>query len=499
MSNNIAALRRRAQPEDQELFARLIDARSQLATLTLRGPGASNLDAYRSHLLRLESDLDQLEATVSARSAEFRSMSSPITLESIQSTVPEGAALVEFALYHPTDPKSANQPAPRYAVYLLTHHGPPQWADLGEAAQIDRAVAAWRRALRNPQRADIQQLARTVDRKVLQPVRGLLGDAHHLLISPDGPLNLIPFAALVDEQHRYLVESFTITYLTSGRELLPLQVVRASKGGPVIVADPEFGEPALLASAGDGGIRAGHKQQAATGRVRVDYSQVFFGPLPGVGDEIRALKSLLPQATFLMKQQATEAAVKRISAPGILHIATHGFFLQDVDEKSEKPLLAARGGDDVRLGKWAARVANPLLRSGLALAGANQGSSGDDDGILTAMEAAGLDLWGTRLVVLSACDTGVGEVKNGDGVYGLRRALVLAGAESQMISLWPVSDRSTRDLMAGYYQRLLAGQGRSAALRDVQRQMMRSKSRGHPYYWASFIQSGAWASLDGKQ
>jgi CHAT domain-containing protein len=99
-------------------------------------------------------------------------------------------------------------------------------------------------------------------------------------------------------------------------------------------------------------------------------------------------------------------------------------------------------------------------------------------------------------VVLSACDTGVGEVKNGDGVYGLRRALVLAGAESQMISLWPVSDRSTRDLMIGYYQRLANSEGRSAALQQVQLQMLRTARYAHPYYWASFIQSGEWARLD---
>ena len=142
---------------------------------------------------------------------------------------------------------------------------------------------------------------------------------------------------------------------------------------------------------------------------------------------------------------------------------------------------------------------NPLLRSGLALAGANVRRSGEDDGILTALEASGLNLWGTKLVVLSACDTGVGEVKNGEGVYGLRRALVLAGAETQMMSLWPVSDEGTRDLMIGYYQALQAGQGRGEALRQVQLQMLARPDRQHPFYWASFIQSGEWASLDGKR
>ena len=146
-----------------------------------------------------------------------------------------------------------------------------------------------------------------------------------------------------------------------------------------------------------------------------------------------------------------------------------------------------------------AKVANPLLRSGLALAGANLHKNGDDDGILTAMEASGLNLWGTKLVTLSACDTGLGEVKNGEGVYGLRRAFVLAGTESLVMSLWPVSDYVTREMMTAYYTGLRQGQGRNAALRQVQLSMLKRKEREHPFYWASFIQSGEWANLDGKR
>jgi CHAT domain-containing protein len=191
-----------------------------------------------------------------------------------------------------------------------------------------------------------------------------------------------------------------------------------------------------------------------------------------------------------------------------------------------------------------AQVENPLLRSGLALAGVNQRRSGPgEDGVLTALEATGLDLWGTKLVVLSACETGLGEVKNGEGVYGLRRALVLAGSESQVMSLWQVSDSATRDLMVEYYKRLQAGEGRTEGLRQVQLTLIKSgaasatpltavqispptaaganssgsasaqergvgiaregknltQDRSHPFYWASFIQSGDWRSLDGKQ
>ncbi len=122
--------------------------------------------------------------------------------------------------------------------------------------------------------------------------------------------------------------------------------------------------------------------------------------------------------------------------------------------------------------------------------------SGDEDGVLTAQEAAGLDLRGTQLVVLSACETGIGNVANGEGVYGLRRAFVLAGAASQLTSLWQVSDAGTKDLMVQYYDRLLANEGRSAALRQTQLAFLHSTNYQHPYYWAAFVPSGDWRSLN---
>jgi CHAT domain-containing protein/Tfp pilus assembly protein PilF len=501
MSDSIASLRSRSNPQDQALFGELFEARSRLAAIALRGPDKNNAATYPSHLKQLEDQVDKLEAEVSARSAEFRAQSQPITLEAIRALLPNGTALIEFAFYRVDDAKTESQEQSRYAAYVLVAGGPAQWVDLGEADPIDRAVAAWRSALRDPQRADAKPLARALDERVMQPVRALLGPSQHLLISADGSLNVIPFAALVDEQNRYLVERFSITYLTSGRDLLRLQVARNSRTGPVVVADPAFGEPATILSRGGAAQTSKQSGNETAGRAQIDYSQLFFGPLPGVADEVRALKQLLPQASFLTRERATKAALKQVRGPSILHIATHGFFLQDIPSETADAKASEREkvNGETRLAKWAVWTENPLLRSGLALAGANQGRSGDDNGVLTALEASGLDLWGTKLVVLSACDTGLGEVKSGEGVYGLRRALVLAGAESQMMSLWPVSDRSTSDLMVGYYKALIRGQGRDEALRQVQLQMLRSKSRANPYYWASFIQSGEWANLEGKR
>jgi CHAT domain-containing protein len=178
-----------------------------------------------------------------------------------------------------------------------------------------------------------------------------------------------------------------------------------------------------------------------------------------------------------------------VVAPQILHLATHGFFLQD-----KRPSAAHTAVNTIRANQG---IEHPLLRSGLALAGANVRKSGTEDGILTGLEATGMNLWGTKLVVLSACDTGMGEVKTGEGVYGLRRAFALAGAESLVMSLWPASDYTTRKLMARYYQNLKLGMGRGESLRQVQLDMLSHNKQLHPFYWANFIQSGEWASLDG--
>jgi CHAT domain-containing protein len=377
--------------------------------------------------------------------------------------------------------------------------------DLGEAGAIDRAVDLWRRALRDPKRTDIKRLARIVDERVMRPARSLLketpGETRRLLIAPDGALNLIPFAALVDELDRYLVEHFAISYLTSGRDLLRLQTSESSKNAPLVLANPLFGRAAVVAAQMDQNFASPRKQAGDQGQARVNPGQIFFQSLPGTKHEALAIKALLSDAVVLVREEATEAALKNARAPRILHIATHGFFYNDPGLPSAE--VRKVSGDhntsayNQRFGEGAARIKDPLLRSGLALAGVNEHRGGDDDGLLTAMEAANLNLWGTRLVTLSACDTGVGEVKNGEGVYGLRRALALAGSETQVISLWPVSDRETRNFMAGYYGRLLKGEGRGEALRQIQLEMLKDAKLRHPYYWASFIQAGDWANLDG--
>jgi CHAT domain-containing protein len=317
------------------------------------------------------------------------------------------------------------------------------------------------------------------------------------LVAPDGELDLIPFEALLDEQGRYLVERFAVTYLSTGRDLLRMGTDRESKSAPLLVANPDFGQPGttMLAKTEKTALEkpGGRRRSITTGE---NLSDVYFAPLNGTEREVHAIQVLFPEAHLLIGAQATKPALEHVDAPEILHIATHGFFLEDQKDKSA---LKSQAGATAKKKDNAGELENPLLRSGLALAGANSGQAGKGGGILTALEASDLNLWGTKLVTLSACDTGVGDVKNGEGVYGLRRAFVLAGAETLVMSLWPVSDEITREIMTSYYTGLRKGLGRGEALHQTQLAMLKRPGRQHPFYWAGFIQSGEWARLDGKR
>lgn len=491
VSGSLAAIRQRMSSDDQKLIDQLGSTDTQLAKVALTGPGKTAPAEYLQKLHQLEGQKEKLEADISERSAAYFEKPDSVTLNAIESAIPADAALVEFVVYRPHDltgEGTAELREPRYCAYIVRHEGDIKWADLGNAQEINKAVNALRQALQDPNRKDVRQLARLADEKIFQSIRPLVGDATHLLIAPDGELDLIPFEALLDEQGHYLVERFAVTYLTTGRDLLRMTAPRQSMSPALLVADPLFDEPTntMLAKAEKPkGASANTRRSITSGQ---KLSDVYFAPLIGTEREARAIQALFPDARMLTGAQATKAALGQADAPQILHIATHGFFLEDQESKS------SAGSSDAD-----SESANPLLRSGLALAGANSKRAGVSRGILTALEASNLNLWGTKLVTLSACDTGIGDVKNGEGVYGLRRAFVLAGAETLVMSLWPVSDEITREMMTSYYTGLKKGLGRGEALRQTQLAMLKRKDRVHPFYWASFIQSGEWANLDGKR
>jgi len=475
-------------PVLRDQLDQLAQARTELVA-RLYAPAALRNIADHNAVDALRARIETLEAALSAASEDFRAQVEPVTVAQVQAALPAGAALIELVRYRRFDPR---QPRPwqdeRYVAYLLTSSGPSQWVALGEAATIDTAVDAVLAAMNN--QVSVQTTKATLQRLdalVFAPIRPRLTGVKHLILAPDSRLNLVPFEALVDSEGHYALENYLVSYVTTGRDLVRLASPQRSRSSAVIVVAPDYGPLPSPTVAG----------------------AVKFLPLAEAAAEATDLRRYFPTAP-LTGGGATKSALAVLTGPAMLHVATHGFFARDPDPSARRTVAASPGGPvstvcdalrgmvvDCGTSRLTSlpRSDDPvegLDRSGLAMAGANRGA----EGIVTARELAGFDWWGTQLVVLSACETGVGAVPSGDGVYGLRRALVLAGAASQVVSLWSVSDASTRALMRDYYGELARGTGRAEALRQAKLRLMRQPRYAHPYYWAAFIPAGEWRPLD---
>jgi CHAT domain-containing protein len=487
-SDGIGRLRRSVRVEDRGVLERLAEVTGELSRLIYQGRGSLAPQAYLQQQEELAKQQEQLETELSDRSSAFRQQLPQITLERLQTAIPAGAVLVEWLRYHRFDPRGRNlrsRPGEaRYATFIVKARGAPVLVDLGDAESIEARAGELLNTVNRPRRDGPKKAAAALSDKLIKPLSSWLQGHTQLLVSPDGMLNRVPVAALLDKSGQYLLEQFEITYVTTGRDLLRFAQGSRARTGAIVVADPDYGSS-------PGQLEPLDSLVEPTRSAELDSSGLVFRRLAGTGQEAQAIAMLLslrPQ-DILLRSEASEERLKQLRGPRILHLATHGFYLQD------QALGISLQGTQARPPR-SVILEQPLLRSGLALAGANVRRSGrNDDGILTAAEVAQLDLDGTELVVLSACESGAGDLRNGAGVYGLRRALTLAGAQTQLVSHWKVADTATAALMVDYYERLLKGDGRAAALRSVQRAMLANPQRSHPYYWAAFTVVGDWRPL----
>ena len=326
-SSSLQRLRQNLTSDDQVVLDDWLAARQQLATLIFNPPPSLPSQQYWQQLARLEAEANDLEKTLAQRSALFQVEAEPVEIEAVQTQIPADGVLVEYVRYQPFDAQVSPANwwgAPRYAAYLLFPNGSITTVDLGPAAEIDTAVLSLSDGLANAQAVEeIHRRAQALDARVMAPLLASLEGVEHLLISPDGALNQIPFEVLRSASGQYLIETFEISYLTSGRDLLKLDLIPPSPTPAVILAAPNYGE--IVAAAPDD-----NSQRS------VDLASLTVNPLQYAFREGRALSALLPDADFLTGRSATETALKQVSSPRLLHIATHGLFLEDAPPSSGK-------------------------------------------------------------------------------------------------------------------------------------------------------------------
>ena len=311
-----------------------------------------------------------------------------------------------------------------------------------------------------------------------------LGNKKQIYLVPDGLLHLLPFKALQNEHGENLGQLVALTRLGSARDIVfPQQTIKTNPS--TIMANPVYSAQA-------------DSKKPSNRTISQTLRDLSFGSLPGTKAESDSIQKTMRQlqqpVNVYTEKQASETTIKKEKSPRILHIATHGFFLEKLDIPEDKNLT--RGIQFNDRGKMAiAYVDNPLARSGLAFTYANQGIKGHkqadgSDGILTALEVIDLNLEGTELVTLSACETGVGEISVGEGVYSLNRAFQEAGAKAVLSTLWKISDEGTNLFMQKFYQRFLNQQSAQQALRETQEEFKNDKQWNDPFFWAAFVVTG---------
>jgi len=519
------ATRRRfanSSPELISLWRATTEATQRVADLAVE-PAAGDPGRHAALIRTARRDKEAAETALAERSVAFEADLDrrDIGLDAVLAAIPARTALVSFVRYDrtPTGSFPTGSPPPQskaaYAAIILRGGGAdPVLVQIGDAATVDGLVTAWRRAVvhdvdapaaRTPVgERGLRRIGTALRTLVWDPIAAHLSRVDQVFVVPDGALNLLPFAALPADAERYLVEvGPTIHHLSAERDLvLPSESRPASTKGLLALGGPAYGPMPV-------DVRLAPGAPARRVPTCGTFDAMEFHPLPAARREAEDVANLWrgtdPNVDVLTGARASEAAFKR-EAPGrrYLHLATHGFFLgKDCDET----VYTGRGLEGVRgiggrKGVRRQRILpdNPLLLSGLALAGANQRRptrANPEDGILTAEEVSALDLDGVEWAVLSACDTGVGEIKAGEGVFGLRRAFRIAGARTIIMSLWAVEDRAARAWMRPLYEgRLRDHLSTAEAVRHASLTVLAERrAKGlstHPFYWAGFVAAGDW-------
>ncbi|MEY4929981.1 MAG: hypothetical protein RI909_705 [Bacteroidota bacterium] len=405
-------------------------------------------------LVALEKEANDMERSLSQRSTDFSQgyTDEKLSFAKVASVLGDQEAVIEFIRIRSFDKDFTSDS--KYAALVLTKGATaPKLIVLDNGNQLETRYAKFYRNSIQQKSADTYSYDQFWAR--IDPA---LAGKKTLYISADGVYNQISLNTLKKTDGDYLLNRFDMVLVGNSKDVIALKAQKpvASKKNAFLLGFPDYGGDAVAA-------------------------------LPGTKLEIENIGKILKtggyQTTPYLQKAATEAVIKNMKGPAVVHIATHGYFQADVEQAS------------VGVQQENAKN-NPLLRSGLLLAGASPTIKGEvmpnlesnDNGVLTAYEAMNLSLDGTDLIILSACETGLGDVRAGEGVYGLQRAFLVAGAKAMVMSLWKVDDAATQALMTNFYTNLAKGGSKAKAFKQAQLQLMTKYKE--PYYWGAFVMMG---------
>ncbi|OPY55840.1 MAG: photosystem I assembly protein Ycf3 [Pelotomaculum sp. PtaU1.Bin035] len=516
----------RKYPRLEGIFIEMKQVHNELAGRMLSGPADDeDIETFKTNLECLDNRLKELQSQIAKQvpQIDIQMRLQGADRRAISNSLPPNAILIEFIRFIPvTFAATENEeyePA-RYIAFIVASEQPEKTIllDFGTAEEIDFKINNFRKIIMdgadNRGHGDlglatglIKDECRILYDMLFMPVAEVLHENNlkktdHIIIAPDGEICQVPFEAFVSPRDRFIIEDYNISYVTVGRDIVRFGVGYDGADEAVIIADPDYN----LTKPEEGTENIQWQRGGLLSKLRGRGK--YFPPLPLTRREGKKVAERVSGMGLKVREfygkKASKKQVKEVAAPKILHIATHGFFLPD----KERPVkMQLRGIIDkrnmpeyIKSSIFKHNLENPLLRSGLVFAGVNIVLSGGkppeeaEDGILTALEVMTMDLTGTELVALSACQSGMGEVRCGEGVAGLRKSFILGGARTILISLWEVPDFETLMLMESFYTSVFRGEDKSAALRMAKLELINRLRKGNefvnPWYWAGFICQG---------
>lgn len=473
--NNMAILYEKSN--DKNIKKKIEDLNSykqQLSKLYQTIPKKSQREIYKTRIEKLEKDISKIEIYLSSKLNEYKEELGlrNINFKDISKKLKDNEIYIDFA-----------KTKDNYFVFTLDNKNSITFEKIDKktTSNINKNIKHFRENIdkilksTNLTKTKLNSLnieAKTILSNLYTDIINKLSNSvsniktkDTLIFSLDGVLNFLPLEALYDKTtNKYLIEKKNIQYVPSGKEFVRLLNKKDSKSNNDITmfTNPDYGlnlKPSKT------------KETLYTPNTRANtflYKSLFsmiFKPLPGTKEEAKLISTLYPNTKDYNQEEATSTNLFQVNSPKILHISTHGFFLDDKNIK------------------------NPMLKAGLAFTGANMARvKGDSQGIVTGLKLAGLNLQNTDLVVLSACETGLGDVNEAEGVSGLNKAFIKAGAKNIVMSLWSVADKETAELMKSFYTNIKKSNNYQKSLKESKIEMI--KQNLHPFFWSAFILNG---------